>query len=170
METPRGDDIRPTGDKVKEAIFNILMNHVPGARCIDLFAGTGNLGLEALSRGAEFCQFSDIDRESIRIININIEKCGAEEKSSVYCGDFRKALKRFPGKADLIFMDPPYSSGLYEKALKEVDSLDLLAEEGIIIAEHEKHVELSQRVGKLFCYDVRRYGKTLVSLYRREAE
>ena len=170
LETPKGDHIRPTSDKVKEAIFSMLMHDVPGARVIDLFAGTGSLGLEALSRGAEFCQFSDLDRDSIRIININIEKCGAQDKSAVYNGDFRKALKRFKGKADLIFMDPPYGSGFYLKALEEVDSLDLLTEEGIIIAEHEKHVDLPMEVGNLFCYDERRYGKTVVSLYSRRSE
>ena len=88
IEAPRGMDVRPTSDMIKEAMFNVLMNHVSGAVCVDLFAGTGNLGLEAISRGAEKCYFCDNSRESIKFIKMNIEKCGAEERSQVIFGDY----------------------------------------------------------------------------------
>ena len=94
LETPDNNDIRPTSDKVKEAMFSILTNDVPGAVCCDLFAGTGNLGLEALSRGAELCYFCDSSRASIGIIHRNIEHCGATERSVVLTGDYKKTLKR----------------------------------------------------------------------------
>lgn len=168
LEAPYGNDIRPTTDKVKEAIFSILMPYTEDAVFVDLFSGTGGLGLEALSRGAKLCYFCDKDRSAISLIKGNIEKCGAEEYSKVVQGDYMKLLHRLEGeKVDVILMDPPYDSGLYEKALNAIDSLDLLGDEGIIVAEHPKDITLPESVGKLGMTKERSYGKVILSIYQK---
>ena len=170
LEAPRGMDVRPTSDMIKEAMFNVLMNHVSGAVCVDLFAGTGNLGLEAISRGAEKCYFCDNSRESIKFIKMNIEKCGAEERSQVIFGDYMKCLQRMREQADLIFLDPPYASGVYEKCIGTIMSLDLLADDGIIIAEHDKYLELPEIIGQVRVEKEKKYGKKILTFYRKIVE
>lgn len=170
LETPVGYDVRPTTDKVKEAVFNILMNDIWDSVCVDLFAGTGNLGLEALSRGAKKCYFCDNSRESLNLIKTNIDKCGAQNQSVVLAGDYAKALTRIREQADIFFLDPPYQAGLYEKCLEMIESLDLLTEEGIIIAEHGVRDQVPDQIGRLAKVKERRYGKILVSIYRYIAE
>jgi len=165
LETPFGNEIRPTSDKVKESIFNILMCDIEGAVCVDLFAGTGNLGLEALSRGASKCWFCDSER--IDIIKRNIKYCKADNESIVLAGDYRKALKRINEKVDIIFIDPPYHAGLYEKAVEQIDLLDLLTDVGIIVAEHEKMTDLPEHIGGMKLFKHKKYGKTCLSLYKR---
>lgn len=166
LETPVGYDVRPTTDKVKEAVFNILMNDIWDSVCVDLFAGTGNLGLEALSRGAKKCYFCDNSRESLNLIKSNIERCDAQEQSVILAGDYTKALTRIKEQADVFFLDPPYQAGLYEKCLQLIDSLDLLTKEGIIIAEHGVRDQVPDQIGRLTKVKDRKYGKILVSIYR----
>lgn len=165
LESPKTNDVRPTTDKVKEAMFSILMPYLQGARCLDLFAGTGALGLEALSRGADYCLFCDKERSSIALIKENIRKCGAESKSRVIFGDYMKALEHAEGKFDIIILDPPYAAGLYEKCLASIEKLDLLDDEGIIILEHEKNLDLPISVGKYSKLKEKKYGSTVLSLY-----
>ena len=166
LEAPFDNDIRPTTDKVKEALFSILMPYTEDKVFVDLFSGTGGLGLEALSRGAMFCYFCDKDRNAIALIKKNIEKCGASDKSRIIHGDYMKLLHKLEGeKIDVIIMDPPYDSNLYEKALKEVELLDLLSYEGIIVAEHPKELKLPERIGRLSLNKQRVYGKTVLSIY-----
>ncbi|MDD6043488.1 MAG: 16S rRNA (guanine(966)-N(2))-methyltransferase RsmD [Eubacteriaceae bacterium] len=165
LESPIGYDVRPTTDKVKESIFNIIMNHVWGAVCVDLFAGTGNLGLEALSRGAAKCYFGDNSRDSINLIKTNVKKCNAESKSVIIAGDYSKTLGRINEKIDIFFLDPPYKDGLYENCLETIESLDLLSEEGIIVAEHGVRDYVPQQVGKLEILKQRKYGKIMVTIY-----
>jgi len=166
LETPQGFDIRPTTDKVKEAIFNLLMNDIYGKVCCDLFAGTGSLGLEALSRGAAKCYFGDSARTSINLVKLNISKCKAEDRSIVIPGDYQKVLGRINEKVNIFFLDPPYKAGLYEKCLMQIDSLDLLASQGIILAEHGVRDLMPENVGRLMKVRERKYGKTMVSIYR----
>ncbi len=165
LETPKNNDVRPTTDKVKEAMFSILMPYLEDARCLDLFAGTGGLGLEALSRGAAYCVFCDKDRSSLALVKENIKKCGAEAKSKVVQGDYMKALERADEKFDIIIIDPPYDSGIYEKCLTSIEKLDLLSDEGIIIAEHEKNGVLPLSLGKYTKIKDKIYGKTILTLY-----
>lgn len=167
LETPVGREVRPTSDKVKEAVFNILMNDTCDSVCVDLFAGTGNLGLEALSRGARRCYFCDISRDSISLIKRNIEKCGATDKSIVFAGDYTKTLTKIKEKADVFFLDPPYRAGLYENCLEIIDSLDLLADNGIIITEHGVRDAMPSAVGSLVNFRTKRYGTIMVSLYKK---
>ena len=170
LETPIGNDVRPTTDKVKESIFNLLQNEIYGSVCVDLFAGTGSLGLEALSRGAEKCYFCDNARASLNLIKTNIKICKAEDKSIILAGDYTKTLIRIKEKADIFFLDPPYHEGLYENCLSLIESLDLLNEDGIIIAEHGKHDEVPEQVGNLVKVRERRYGGIIVSIYRYAVE
>lgn len=170
LESPAGYDVRPTSDKVKEAVFNIIMNEVWDATCVDLFAGTGNMGLEALSRGAKKCYFGDNSRESINLIKNNVKMCRAEDKSVIIAGDYSKILGRINEKVDIFFLDPPYKDGLYENCLEIIDSLDLLSEEGIIVAEHGVRDYVPETVGSLEIIKERKYGKIMVTIYAKKSE
>lgn len=166
LETPVGFDVRPTTDKVKEAVFNLLMQDTWDSVVVDLFAGTGNLGLEALSRGARRCYFCDNSRDSLKLIRTNIEKCRAQDRSIVLAGDYMKALSRIKEKVHIFLIDPPYKNDLYEKCLKEIDALDLLDREGIIVAEHGVRDDVPETVGNLIRVKERTYGKIKISIYR----
>lgn len=168
LEAPIGNSVRPTSDKVKESVFNLLMNDIYGAVCVDLFAGTGGLGLEALSRGAEKCYFCDNSRESLKLIKTNIAKCKAQDKSVVLAGDFTKALSNIREQVDIFILDPPYKDGLYEKCLNMIDTLDLLTDDGIIIAEHGKRDYVPEEAGKLVKVREKRYGTVMLSIYRKD--
>lgn len=170
LETPIGYAVRPTSDKVKEAVFNILMNDTYDAVFVDLFAGTGGLGLEALSRGAKKCYFCDSSRDSIRLVKTNIAKCNAQDKSVVIAGDFTKALTGMKEQADVFLVDPPYKDGLYEKCIGMIDSLDLLSDNGIIIAEHGVRDEVPEVSGSLVKIREKRYGQVMLSIYRKDME
>ncbi len=170
LEAPYGNDVRPTGDKVRESVFNLLMYDIEGAVFCDLFAGTGAVGLEALSRGAEKAYFCDASRDSIKIIKNNIEKCKASEKSRILAGDYLSVLRRIREKVDIFYIDPPYSAGYYVPALEEIDSLDLLSENGIIIAEHRADEKLPEKAGRFRVFKEKKYGHTRLTMYSREPE
>ena len=142
LYTPENYNIRPTTDKVKEAMFSIIMPYISESICVDLFSGTGNLGLEAISRGASKCYFCDNSRESIQIIKKNIDYCKAGDKSVIKSGDFRKVLESMREKVDIFFMDPPYEAGYYSDAFEKIAERGLLSDDGIIIAEHRDSLEL----------------------------
>lgn len=164
LETPENYDIRPTTDKVKEAMFSILAPDLPGSVCADIFAGTGNLGLEALSRGAAKCYFCDNSRTSVGIIKRNIAHCKAEG-AIVYAGDFTRSLERISEKVDIFFLDPPYEAELYEKAFRKIRELELLSEGGIIVAEHGKHQDFPEEIEGFSKIKDRKYGHIILSLY-----
>ncbi len=167
LETPDDNQIRPTTDKVKEAMFSIIASEVPGSICVDLFSGTGNLGLEAISRGACKCYFGDNSRQSIGIIKRNIEHCKAESKSTVIPGDYSKVLEYIKEKADVFLIDPPYEAGYYENCFKRIKELNILSEEGIIVAEHRADLELSESIEGFTLIKERRYGNIVLSIYGR---
>lgn len=126
ITAPEDTNVRPTTGKVKEAIFAMLMNDIYDAVTVDLFAGTGNLGLEALSRGARKCYFGDNSRDSLRLIKENIAHCRAEDKSVVIAGSYEKVLDRINEKADIVLLDPPYKEGLMLKCLQRINELVFL--------------------------------------------
>lgn len=163
--TPDDRNIRPTADKVKEALFSIIGEEIDGAVCCDLFSGTGNLGLEALSRGADKCYFADNSRQSLKIIKENIEMCRAGEYSRVIQGDYRKALSMISEKVDIFFLDPPYDRNLWEKAMQGIREEDLLREGGMIVCEHRKENLLEDEIAGFEKYKERRYGKVVLSIY-----
>ena len=143
LRTPENYDIRPTTDNVKESLFNIIQFDVEGRKVLDLFAGTGQLGIECLSRGADSVVFVDESREAVNIVKDNLKTCGLS--ASVLQMDALSYL-RGCGKFDLIFVDPPYDSNLYEEVLKIINSVDILSDGGIIICEC-----LSGAFSHLFC-------------------
>lgn len=136
LNSPINDAVRPTADKVKESIFNVIQFDVEGCRFVDLFAGSGGMGIEALSRGAQSVIFSDCDREAIRLINSNLK--GVEGDYKVLNRDYRDALYSLSGKQDFIFADPPYKTDYIEDICRIVKDRDLLSEDGYVIYEHDE--------------------------------
>ncbi|MGI6736547.1 MAG: 16S rRNA (guanine(966)-N(2))-methyltransferase RsmD [Anaerovoracaceae bacterium] len=165
LEAPLDDLIRPTSDKVKEALFSILTLDIYDAVVCDLFAGTGNLGLEALSRGAARCWFGDHAGESIQLIKKNTALCRAEHKSTIIHGDYKKVLSRIDEKIDLFFLDPPYHKNLLPRVFAEIAARDLLAEGGKIIAEHARQQLLPEELAGFRKTKERSYGRVVLSIY-----
>ena len=138
LETPAGKDTRPTTDRIKETLFNMLQPYVPGAVVLDLFAGSGGLGIEALSRGADYACFVDMSREAVRCITGNVKRAKLDDKSDVLLMDYRNAILRLKNqgrKFDLILLDPPYGKELEYQALQMLDEADLIGDEALIVIE-----------------------------------
>ena len=131
----QGRETRPTTDRVKEGLFNIIQFDIEGRRVLDLFAGTGQLGIECLSRGADRCTFVDLRKEAAALIRENLTWCALQERAQVIQGDYLAYLTRCGEKFDLILLDPPYGSGLLEKALESIAAIDILSENGIMVCE-----------------------------------
>jgi len=165
LESLKGNDVRPTGDKVKEAIFSMIDEYLEESVVVDLFSGTGNLGLEALSRGAKKCYFGDNRPESIRVTKANIEYCKVAEQSVVFAGHFEKVLSKLPEKADIIFLDPPYDKGFMISCFEKICALEVLNENGIIVAEHGLNEKLPAVLCGFSKIKERRYGTIWVSLF-----
>ncbi len=166
LKTPEGALIRPTTDNVKESVFNILQFYIEGRRVLDLFAGTGQLGIECLSRGAKEAVFVDRSREAVRTVRENLGICGFS--ASVIQTDALEYLD-LCGRFDLIFVDPPYDAGLYAPVLQKINAVDLLSDGGIILCESRRETampELSAPYGKQREY---RYGTVKLTLYRKES-
>lgn len=166
LKAPRGLATRPTADRVKESVFNILGDIVIDAHVLDIFAGTGNLGLEALSRGATAAVFIDNSTESIDIIKANAERTKLTARTEIYKNDVTRALDKFVqnGRSfDLIFCDPPYNQGLIQIVLDRIENHSLLKPKGILVIEHSKHEKITDDWNNLQLRRVERYGETLVS-------
>ncbi len=168
--SPNDEKIRPTSDKVKESIFNIIQDQMKDAVVIDLFCGTGNLGIEAISRGARKCYFVDRSRESMALTEKNIAHCKIENASVTICSDHIKALDRIREKADVIFLDPPYNTGLLADCLARIDESGLLEQDGIIVIEHGIDEELPEILGSFTKIKHRRYGKIIIEIFSESTE
>ena len=160
LVTLAGENTRPTLDRTREALFNILQGRVRGARVLDLFAGSGALGLEALSRGADSAVFCDSARDACAVIETNIAAVRAAERSRLLCCGAEEALRRLAGeKFDLVFLDPPYHKGLVDWALSALAAADMLEAEGCIVAETAQDETIA--LPAAFCLaDERKYGKS----------
>ena len=163
LKTPNGMKTRPTADRIKESTFNILAGLIDfeGLSVLDLFAGTGALGLEAISRGAASCAF--VDLETFSLINYNVTKAHCENESEVIGGEVFKVMKRFKKSRrqfDLIFCDPPYHLGLWQRALIEIDEANLLSNEGLVIIEHGADENMESALTNLESIRQVEYGKT----------
>ena len=167
LKTPKGMQTRPTADRVKEALFSIIQYDVPGARVLDLFAGTGQLGIEALSRGATSAVFIDESANACALVKENLTKTRLIDNTKIIRSDYAAYLKGCKEKFDIIFLDPPYAEVFLENSLKMITEIDILQSNGIIVAERPFGKEL------LFEYDgfLRskdyKYGNTVLSLYRK---
>ena len=170
LKTPEGMLTRPTADRVKEAVFSILHFDVQDAVVLDLFGGTGQLGIEALSRGAKKAVFVDHQQKACELIKENLRRTKFDRQGTVVRSDYMEYLKRTKEKFDIILLDPPYAEIFLENALKCIAEIDILRDGGIIVTERpvEKALDISMP-GYSRSRDYK-YGKTLITLYRRESE
>ncbi len=167
LKTIEGNDTRPTTDKVKGAIFNILANDVYGKIVLDLYAGSGALGIEALSRGAAATVFVEKGAPAVDIIKKNLEHTKLSDKAKILKNDVFVALKNITGKFDIIFLDPPYAAELADQTIKAIDEAKILAEGGIIIAETDEGQDVPGAVGEIELYDKRKYGRININFYKK---
>ena len=168
-----GESTRPTTDKVKESIFNMIGPFFDGGNALDLFAGSGGLGIEALSRGIEWVVFIEKDRKATDIIRMNLAKTRLEDQAEVYRTDANRAikvLKKNDFQARLLFLDPPYmmkeAYGLMDKAAE----LGIVTQDSIVICEHDRNVDLKDRTRFYERFKKESYGNTIVSIYRYQGE
>ena len=167
LKVPRGWGGRPTSDRVKESLFNILGPLVPGASFLDLFAGTGNVGIEALSRGASRAVFVENNRQAVRAIRENLAQTGLGDRAEVLPLDVLAAAGRLKGqKFEIIFLDPPYGQGLEVQALEALVANDLVKENGLVVVEGSRRRQMPARVGCLKLCREHRIGDTVLAFYR----
>ena len=162
-----GMETRPTTDRVKEGMFNILQFDIEGRRVLDLFAGTGQLGIECLSRGAASAVFVDRRADAVKLIRENLAVTGLSGRAQVVAGDSLEYLKNVREKFDLILLDPPYAAGLLEPVIAHIARFDILAPHGIILAEHPAERTLPALTAPYCLHRTYRYGKIGLTLYRR---
>ena len=162
-----GMDTRPTTDKVKESLFNIIQFDIEGRRVLDLFGGTGQLGIEALSRGAARCTFVDMNRQAAAIIRENVAAVGFVDRATVQQGDATAFLAGCREKYDLIFLDPPYQTQLLENCIQAVAKFDILSEHGIMVCESALEKQLPELAVPYEKGREYRYGKIKLTVYRR---
>ncbi len=165
LRTLEGENVRPTTDKVKEAVFSAIQFEIEGRRILDLFAGSGQLGIEALSRGAESCTFVDADKNAVKIVKGNLEKTKLGFKATVMQTDSLAFLGMTDKIFDIAFLDPPFATGLLQKALAKVEPR--IAEGGIVVCEHPFGEDLPEAQGALEKQKEYKYSKTAVTVYRK---
>ena len=169
LKTPEGLKTRPTADRVKEAMFSILHFDLPGAKVLDLFGGTGQLGIEALSRGAKSCVFVDENDKACNLIRENLKRTKFESKAKVIRGDYLQFLRTTADKFDIILLDPPYAEVFLENCLNLITEIDILQSDGIIVTERPLEKELSLNFEGYSRSKDYKYGKTVVTLYRKNS-
>ena len=167
LKTPDGMATRPTADRVKEALFSIIQFDLPGAKVLDLFGGTGQLGIEALSRGAKSAVFVDAGEPACRLIRENLKRTKLEAQATVIRSDYLAYLQRCREKFDIIFLDPPYAEVFLENALNCIAEIDILQSGGIIIAERPVGKELPWELDGFTRSKDYKYGTVLLTLYRK---
>ena len=168
LKTPDGMLTRPTADRVKEALFSIINFDLPGAAVLDLFGGTGQLGIEALSRGAKSAVFVDQREDACKIIRENLRRTKLESQARVIRSDYLDYLRRSREKFDIILLDPPYAEVFLENALKCITEIDILQSGGIIVAERPVEKELPFEFEGYTRSKDYKYGKTLLTIYRKD--
>ena len=168
LKTPDGLQTRPTTDRVKEALFSVIQFDIPGANVLDLFGGTGQLGIEALSRGAKQAVFIDESDKACKLIRENLKRTKLEQQGSVLRSDYMAYLARCNEKFNLIFLDPPYAEVFLENALKRITEIDILQSGGIIVTERPLGKELFFEFQGYTRSKDYKYGNTLVTLYRKD--
>ncbi len=168
LKTPEGMKTRPTSDRVKEALFSIIQFDVPNAKVLDLFAGTGQLGIEALSRDAKYAVFIDELDQACKLISDNLKKTKLENYARVIRSDYEIFLKNCKEKFDIIFLDPPYAEKFLENALNFITEIDILQSGGIIVTERPAGKELlCDFTGYARSKDYK-YSNTVLTIFRKE--
>ncbi len=170
LKTPNGQKTRPTADRVKEAVFSIIQFEVEGGRFLDLFAGTGQMGIEALSRGAASAVFVDGWKEACQLVRDNLKLTRLSDRAKVFNSDYLTFLQNCREQFDIVFLDPPYAEIFLENALNKISEIDILSDRGIIICERpaEKQLDLEIK-GLQRCKDYR-YGKSWITVFRKANE
>ena len=168
LKTPDGMQTRPTADRVKEALFSILQFDLPGTKVLDLFGGTGQLGIEAISRGAKSAVFVDAGDAPCRLIKENLRRAKMEGEGRVIRADYLQFLAQCREKFDIIFLDPPYAEVFLENAIKKISEIDILQSGGIIVAERPVEKVLDLEISGFSRSKDYKYGKTFLTLYRKD--
>lgn len=168
LKTPEGMQTRPTTDRVKEALFSIIQFDIPGCRVLDLFGGTGQLGIEALSRGAKSAVFVDASDTACKLIKENLRRTKLENDAKVVRSDYLEYLRRCNETFDVIFLDPPYAEVFLENSLNCITEIDILQTNGIIVTERPLEKELSWDIPGYTRSKDYKYGNTLITLYRKD--
>ncbi len=166
IATLPGLDVRPTAEKVKEGIFSSIQFDIEGRRFLDLFAGCGQMGIEALSRGAESATFVDNSLAHLKIVKENLKTTGLEGNATTVCADFSSFLLSCSTTFDIAFLDPPYYEGLITDALSK--TCQVMSPHGKILCEHPKEISLPDSLNDFYCYKKYNYGKIVISAYRRK--
>ena len=167
--TLSGEDIvRPTSQKVKEAVFSAIQFDIEARRVLDLFSGSGQLGIEALSRGAQSAVFVDSSAEAIGVINTNLKSTGLLDKATVVRRDYKVFVSTTKEQFDIAFLDPPYNKGILLDALTLTTTV--MSDYGIIVCEHPPEVKLPETVGGFSVSRTYKYGKIMLTVYKREVE
>lgn len=162
------DGTRPTMDRVKESVFAIIQNNLKDSICLDLFCGSGNLGIEAISNGSKLCYFVDNNPKAIKVVEENIKNLDIKKNTKILNYDYKKSLKYFNEfniKFDLIFVDPPYDYHVIEKVIKYIDEYNLLKNDGLLILEFEKE-NLQETYGNLKLIKSKKYSWKYVYIYK----
>ena len=167
LKTPDGLQTRPTADRVKEALFSIIQFDIPTARVLDLFGGTGQLGIEALSRGAQKAVFVDASEKACRLIRENLRRTELAQQAAVLCCDYLSYLQKSKDQFDIIFLDPPYAEKYLENALNVISEIDILQSGGIIVAERPVGKELDCVLSGFERSKDYKYGQTLLTVFRK---
>ena len=170
LKTPQGMQTRPTTDRVKEALFSIIQFEIPGASVLDLFGGTGQLGIEALSRGAKRAVFVDEREDACKIIRENLKRTKLDDCASVVRSDYLSYLKKCKETFQIILLDPPYAEVFLENSLKMITEIDILQSDGIIVAEYPVGKELPWEFPGFSRSREYKYGNTLLTIYRKTKE
>jgi 16S rRNA (guanine966-N2)-methyltransferase len=165
LKAPKTGETRPTSDKVREAIFNVVGQEVVDAEVLDLYAGSGALAIEALSRGAAHAVLVESHREACSVIRANLEKTGFATKATVWTLPVLRALPRLSSQFNLILADPPYAAAEIDEVMAVLGDGSIIAEEGNVVLEHGKRFDSRATYGKLRRWQMKRYGDTAVSFY-----
>ena len=168
LKTPDGMQTRPTADRVKEALFSIINFDIPGANVLDLFGGTGQLGIEALSRGAKSATFVDAGDAACKLIKENLKRTKLEADGKVIRSDYMAYLNRCREQYDIIFLDPPYAEVFLENSLKRIAEIDILQSGGIIVAERPLGKDLLWDFPGFSRSKDYKYGSVLLTIYRKD--
>ena len=166
LETLEGEDVRPTTDRIKEAVFSIIQFQTEGRTFLDLFAGSGQMGIEALSRGAKQAFFIDSAKKSVEVVKRNLKATKLEENARVLQTDFRSFLASHSAQFDIAFLDPPYRTGLLQEALPLMAGV--MKDTGVIIAENPLEEPLGEQYGDFVLDRQYRYGKIRITTYRHK--
>jgi 16S rRNA (guanine(966)-N(2))-methyltransferase RsmD len=168
LKTPEGLTTRPTADRVKEALFSIINFDVPNTSVLDLFGGTGQLGIEALSRGAKSAVFVDAGEAACKLIKENLRRTKLEEQGRVIRSDYLRFLSTCRDKFDIVFLDPPYAEEFLENSLKKLSEIDILQSNGIIVTERPLDKEIPWNFPGFSRSKDYKYGNTFITLYRKD--